>query len=116
MPWFKVDDHLATHEKVVKAGNGAMGLWVRAGSWAAQHLTNGHVPAHVVKMLGTPAQARSLVAAGLWIEDDDGGWRFHDWFGYQPTAEEAEQVREKRREAGRKGGIKSGQRRRNAKQ
>jgi hypothetical protein len=115
VPWFKVDDHLATHAKVVKAGNPAMGLWVRAGSWAAQHLTNGHVPTHVVTMLGTTAQARLLVQAGLWLEDE-GGWRFHDWFGYQPTAEEAEVTREKRREAGRKGGIKSGQTRRGGKQ
>jgi hypothetical protein len=115
VPWFKVDDHLATHSKVIQAGNPAMGLWVRAGSWASQHLSNGNVPRHVVAMLGTPAQARALVEAGLWVETDD-GWKFHDWFGYQPTAEEAELVREKRREAGRKGGLKSGQVRRRAKQ
>jgi len=109
--WFKVDDHLATHSKVVAAGNAAMGLWVRAGSWSSQHLTNGHVPAHVVAMLGTPGQAKALVSAGLWLTVDD-GWQFHDWFGYQPTASEVDELREKRREAGRKGGIKSGEARR----
>jgi len=115
VPWFKVDDHLGTHTKVVRAGNPAMGLWVRAGSWAAQHLTDGHVPTHVVTMLGTRAQAKALEDAGLWLKVDD-GWRFHDWFGYQPTAAEAEQVRELRREAGRKGGLKSGESRRKGKQ
>lgn len=36
MPWFKVDDTLALHGKVVAAGNPAMGLWVRAGHNAYQ--------------------------------------------------------------------------------
>lgn len=34
MSWFKVDDHLAFHRKTLAAGNEAMGLWVRAGSWS----------------------------------------------------------------------------------
>ena len=33
--WFKVDDNLALHPKVLGAGNAAMGMWVRAGSWSA---------------------------------------------------------------------------------
>lgn len=115
MPWFKVDDHLATHAKVVQAGNTAMGLWVRCGSWSSQHLTDGYVPAHVVTMLGRPAQADALVKAGLWEREGE-GWRFRDWFDYQPTAEQAAEIKEKRREAGRLGGLKSGERRRNAKQ
>ena len=107
MPWFKVDDHLATHAKVLKAGNAAMGLWVRAGSWSALHLSNGNVPTHVLPTLGKPAEARRLVDAGLW-EVTPEGWRFRDWHDYQPTAEKAEEVKEKRRAAGRMGGLASG--------
>ena len=38
MAWFKVDDKLAFHPKVLTAGNTAIGLWVRAGAWSADQL------------------------------------------------------------------------------
>lgn len=78
MVWFKVDDGAAFHHKVIAAGNSAMGLWVRAGSWSAQQLTDGYVPEHMVTVLGTVVQARRLVRAGLWTEAEGGYW-FHDW-------------------------------------
>lgn len=95
MVWFKVDDTLAFHAKVVAAGNPAMGLWVRAGAWCAQQLTDGFVPAHMVTSLGTTRQARMLVTAGLW-EESDGGYLFHDWSDgeRQPTREQVENKRE----------------------
>lgn len=97
MPWFKVDDALATHDKVLSAGNPAMGLWVRAGAWSAQNLTDGHVPMRAVRLLGNMAQARSLVACGLWTEADD-GFLFHEWHDYQPTREQVEAERAEARE------------------
>lgn len=96
MTWFKVDDQIAFHRKTVSAGNSAMGLWVRAGSWCAMHLTDGHVPEHMVGLLGTPAQARRLVKAGFWIEVSD-GYLFHQWSeeGRQPTAQKVRDLRKK---------------------
>lgn len=85
MTWFRVDDTLAFHRKVIDAGNAAMGLWVRAGSWSSQHLTDGCIPLRTVKLLGTVSQARRLVTAGLWMETDD-GFQFHDWSIQNPTA------------------------------
>lgn len=98
MPWFKVDDNLAFHAKVVAAGNPAMGLWVRAGSWSADQLTDGFVPDHMVAMLGTTAQAKRLVTVRLWVREDD-GYRFHQWKdeGRQPTRAEVEKRREEDR-------------------
>lgn len=94
MTWFKVDDTLAFHRKVVAAGNAAMGLWVRAGSFCAQQLTDGFVPEHMAVVLGTPAQAQRLISAGLWREVE-GGYMFHEWNenGRQPTSQG---VRERR--------------------
>lgn len=87
MAWFKVDDALAFHVKVITAGNTAMGLWVRAGSWCAQQLTNGHVPANIVRTFGGSSDdVRSLCDVGLWHEVED-GYQFHDWDEYQPTRE-----------------------------
>lgn len=97
MTWFRVDDDLPFHRKVVAAGNAAMGLWVRAGAWCAQHLTDGFVPEDMVAILGTTSQRSKLINAGLWHEVP-GGCQFHEWLGSgrQPTAES---VREKRAKA-----------------
>jgi len=85
MPWFKVDDGMWSHPKVLACPLAALGLWVRAGSWCAQQLTDGAVPRTALAMLGgRPRDAAALVDAGLWIVDGD-GWRFHDWQTYQPT-------------------------------
>ena len=92
MPWFKVDDNLGFHHKVIAAGNPAMGLWVRAGSVCAQQLTDGFVADHVVAALGTSAQARRLVEVGLWGRVD-GGYRFHEWTERQPSRADVEAER-----------------------
>lgn len=103
--WFKVDDDLPVHRKVLAAGNAAMGLWVRAGAWSAREGTLGFIPSETVRTLGTLTQARRLVAAELW-RPVKRGFQFHDWETYQPSAEEVEKVRQKRAEAGRKGAQK----------
>lgn len=99
--WFKVDDNLALHPKVIAAGNAAMGLWVRAGAYCAQQLTDGFVPDHIVTALGgTRNQVRKLVEVGLWSKAK-GGYLFHDWASYQPTKADviAERERNKERQA-----------------
>lgn len=100
MTWFKVDDNLFFHSKVLAAGNPAMGLWVRAGSWSGCHLTDGFVPDAIARSLGTPAEAERLVRANLWTEVPGGYW-FHEWHEYQPTRaeKEAERAETRRRVA-----------------
>lgn len=98
MPWFKVDDALSMHPKAFAAGNTALGLWVRAGSWAMQHLTDGFIPSNVVAALGGQwDDTAALVNARLWHQAD-GGFQFHDWEEYQPTREQIEAERAKTRE------------------
>ncbi|WP_028479567.1 hypothetical protein [Nocardia sp. CNY236] len=111
MPWFQVDDQLGFHPKVVAAGNAAMGLWVRAGSWSMQQLTEGFVPAAIVRGLGSTTQAKKLVDVGLWTAEAD-GYRFHGWDERQMSKAEIEERRRKRAAAGRKGGQVSGRARR----
>lgn len=95
--WFKVDDHLAIHPKVIQAGNAAMGLWVRAGAWSGGALSDGLVPDHMLQILGgTRREANKLVACGLWDKVPD-GYQFHDWDKYQPTKSKVEEKREKDR-------------------
>lgn len=96
--WFKVDDKLHSHRKARKAGKAAMGLWVLAGSWSADNLTDGFIPAtQIGACLGTRADARRLVDAGLWIPceiDGEKGWMFNDWPSYNPSKEQVEKRRE----------------------
>lgn len=89
MPWFKVDDKLHDHRKARKAGKAALGVWVLAGSWAMDNLTDGFIPDDVLLRWGTRADAGRLVSAGMWRVDEhngERGWRFHDWAHFQPSA------------------------------
>lgn len=98
MTWFKVDDGFAFHPKAGVAGNAALGLWVRAGSWSAQQLTDGEVPRKYLRALGgRPRDAKQLVLAGLW-ETTTEGWRFHDWDVFQPSRKHVLSEREAARE------------------
>lgn len=94
MPWFRVDDDLATHPKAITAGNTALGLWVRAGAYSAHYLTEGFIPDGVLALLGgRPRDAAALVTAGLWTKTT-GGWRFHQWEDRQPSKAQVEADRE----------------------
>jgi hypothetical protein len=111
MPWFKIDDKAHSHPKLIKAGNAALGLWLRCGSYAAQHLTDGIVPGVVAELYGTKPQAAKLVKAGLWHEHGHdcpagcpdpapGDYAFHDFLddGRNTSRARAEADRKKARD------------------
>lgn len=98
MAWFKVDDRLAFHPKVVQAGNAAMGLWVRCGSYSAQFETDGWLDLGTVRALGgRKRDIDRLLEVGLWHEEND-GIRFHDWTEFQPTKAQLDEERSATRE------------------
>lgn len=109
MTWFKVDDSFHSHPKVLATEPAALGLWVVAGAWSSANLTGGFVPDRALPRLlpDGASLAQELAAAGLW-KRSKGGYQFHDWTDYNPTAEEEREKRAKRAEAGRKGGLASG--------
>ncbi|MEV4036397.1 mucin-2 [Streptomyces umbrinus] len=103
MTWFKVDDTAHAHPKLLRAGNAALGLWMRAGAYAAQHLTEGVIPGVVAQLYGTAPQARKLVASGLWHphghdctrcrQPAAGDYVMHDFLIYNPTRARVEDER-----------------------
>jgi len=98
MPWFKVDDGLCFHPKAIAAGNSALGLWVRAGSWCGANLTGGALPRHMIGTFGAQKRdAAKLVSAGLWCETEE-GYQFNSWDEYQPTKDQVEADRKAGRE------------------
>lgn len=103
--WFKVDDSFFSNPKTAMLSDGATALWLRSGSWSAQQLTDGFIPARMVPMFrGSDDSVRELCEVGLWERDDvRDGYRFHDWSDYQPDVEEVDALRRKRSEAGKRG-------------
>jgi hypothetical protein len=119
MVWFKVDDKFHSHNKVRKVladDPAAIALWVVAGSWSADNLTDGFVPDHQLPWLiptGADTLAQKLVTAGLWRRVRV-GYKFHEWqengdgTRRNPSKQEVEETRRKKAEAGRRGGLASG--------
>lgn len=107
MPWFKIDDKAHSHPKWLKAGNAALGLFVRAGSYSAQHLTEGIVPGVIAQLYGTAPQAAKLVKVGLWHstphtcgrcpQPEPGDYVIHDFFegGRNSTRAQVEDARKR---------------------
>lgn len=104
MAWAKVDDKLHSTVKWRRASKGARALWTTALSWCSDQENDGRVPADMLRTLdGTNAEAKSLVAAGLWDEVRGGGWVFHDWQDYNPDGASKKAKREAESAGGKHG-------------
>lgn len=123
MSWLKVDDSFQAHRKVLRIPKTmrleALGAWVLAGAWTAHAELDGEIPEYVVEELHIPAYiTEELVRVGLW-EKVDGGFQMHDYLDYNRSGEECREARQKhselRAQAGRIGGLRSADLRRQAK-
>ncbi|MGW3492012.1 hypothetical protein [Streptomyces sp. NPDC001054] len=114
MAWFALDDGFDTHPKVRKAGNAAVGLFVRLGVHATKHLTEGHLDGDIVRAYGTAPTIRKLIAVGMLHEPGhgcprcpqpaDGDYLIHDYLDYNKSRAQIESAREaarKRQQRGR---------------
>ncbi|MEV6180154.1 hypothetical protein [Streptomyces sp. NPDC052015] len=114
MAWFALDDGFDSHPKVRKAGNAAVGLFVRLGVHATKHLTEGHLDGDIVTAYGTAATIRKLIAVGMLHEPGHGcprcpqpaadGFYIHDYLDYNKSRAQIEAAREaarKRQQRGR---------------
>lgn len=118
MPWGRVDDSHYDHDKVlalpVAVRNEAVGLYWRAISYSNAKLTDGVVSDVIVTHLdGRPEVVAALVAARLWHRRAGGRtYRIHDFADFNPTRAEVQANRDRKVEAGRLGGLRSGETRR----
>jgi hypothetical protein len=106
MPWFRLDDSFHSHPKVIAAGNEAIGLYVRCGTYAAEHLTDGFIPEDIAVLYGAcdtgsrpnpgtgkpETLADTLVRTKLWRRSRS-GWRMRDYLDYNPSREAVENER-----------------------
>lgn len=108
MPWFRLEDSFYDNPKVRRAGNAAVGLWVRCATYSARQLTDGRIPAYVVREMGKPTEIAAATRSGLWLPDDE-EYVMPDYLEYNPSAShikqrrkrDAERKREEREKAGR---------------
>lgn len=117
MAWLQIDDNVPLHRKMLAAGPAACWLWVCGIAYSQRQLTDGFIPDLALPMVGVTGASRAkkladaLVSVGL-FEVVDGGYRVHDYHDHNATAIEARQhkavLSERRAEAGRRGGIRSG--------
>ena len=111
MPWLRLEGRGAFHNKVVAAGNEAYGAWCRAGQWASDALTDGFVPEHIARTIASPKVWKRLLDVRL-LDPAEGGYRIHDYLDWNLSSEQERvrraQLSEKRRAAGRAGGVASG--------
>jgi len=139
MPWVRFDDQFTIHRKVDGLSDTAFRLHVAAIFWCARNLTDGFVPkgdlAIVSARVRAPARfAAECVVRNIWhLADEEcaspkcpahreapaeagteAGWFIHDYFEYQPRREKVLRERKMKADAGRIGGIASGQSRRSA--
>ncbi len=113
MAWFALDDGFDTHPKVRKAGNAAVGLFVRLGVHATRHLTEGHLDGSIVRSYGTGPNIKKLVAVGMLHESGhdcqrcpqpaDGDYVIHDYLDYNKSRAQIEAARENARKRQQKG-------------
>ena len=108
MTWIKLDQGFPEHPKVIDAGPLAAWLHVRALGYCNRNLTDGAISHAIARELapGKRGQAlvRRLVAAGLW-EMTRTGYAIHDFLEYQPSRADVLDLRAKKAEAGRAGGL-----------
>jgi hypothetical protein len=115
MAWVLIDDNFPLHPKAVQAGPAAAYLFVCGLCYCRKHHTGGFIPRQAISMLGLTTNPRrmvdALVRVGLWDIDAD-GWRVHGYEGMYADEEDKamkEVVSQQRRDAGRKGGLRSGE-------
>lgn len=126
MPFALLDDKFHSNGKVMAAGNAGAGLYARALSYCADHLTDGFVPDAWARHAGTKTLVDKLTKTGLWrpvlgensftIRKTKGvdltitvtgkGFFIPDYLEHNPTRAEVEAKRKTKAEAGRKGAHK----------
>src|SRR5262245_43393629 len=116
MAWVKVDDAFPEHDKVIEAGRhlgqrGAgrvVAIWMVGMCYCNRNLTDGFVRESIVRtwvlydqrpldVAIVMAQKMPDGSAGL-LERVEGGFRFHDYDHYQPSADDVKAKRARDRD------------------
>ena len=101
--YIRVHDGMDEHPKIEPLSDAAFRLLMRSWFYCSRNLTDGRISDAVWGKRGTAKARGELLGAGL-AEQQDGFVQMHDYLDWQRSADEVAEMREKRAEAGRKGG------------
>lgn len=112
-PFAKIDIHLHSNDKLLPLSHGAFRLYICSLTFCKEQRSDGHIGVNQAKQLArsqrVPMTAiKELLDQGRY-EQNGSGYVVHDFDEWQQIDHE---VREKRAEAGRAGGVRSGEIRR----
>jgi hypothetical protein len=113
MSFLLLDDKIGHHAKTIRAGNEAFGAWTRMVSHCGEFLTDGFIDDAVAMSIAGKRRVLDKLVAVRFLDRVEGGYCVHDYLDWNPSAAK---VREQRRvksaqkaEAGRLGGVRSGE-------
>lgn len=118
MSWVRFESKMPTHPKVAPLSDAAFRLHMTATCWCGDHMTDGLLPRGVPASLTMAPRGKALakvvaelVTAELWELTAD-GYEIHDYLVYNLSRAQHEESLRLKAEAGRLGGVRSGQSRR----
>lgn len=100
--YIRVHDGMPDHPKIAGLSDKAFRLLIELWAYSSRHLTDGRIPSVIAKKRG--AKARDELSATGLLSEHETGHECHDYLEHQRSKEHIEAIKEKRREAGRKGG------------
>lgn len=114
MSWVKMDDQWPFHRKLRLVEPLDRLMWTMSIAYCSAQNTDGRLDGPMLEMVAFCAgvtkpyeAAERLVTAGLY-DLDAGGWKVHDYLGFQPSSVQRQHVSEQRSQAGKRGGQNSG--------
>lgn len=102
--YITVHDGLPDHPKIEQLDDAAFRLLITCWCWCSRHLTDGQIPKASWERRADVATRQQLLDTGLVVATDD-GVQMHDYTKHQRSAAEVEELKTKRAEAGRLGGL-----------
>lgn len=88
MSYAQIHTQAVRHPKVKHLSPSAFRLWIAGLCYCQEHLTDGVLSPKALACLGftaSPTLRQELVAAGLWDEVPEGGYRVHDYGDWNLT-------------------------------
>src|SRR6185436_8589485 len=104
--WLRVDDMIAFHRKILRAGNEAFGAWVRMAAQSSAEMLDGLVPRETALTIASDQAVIARLVDAKLLEEEGADYRIHDFLEYNPSANETRKLRKARANAGSVGGSK----------
>lgn len=105
MTWARIDDGYFDHPKISGLSQDAQLLHLRAILYSSRFLTDGVVPAHLLKVFvkkRVEKVVKELISCSLFVQKSDGNYEIKDYLEYQSSKKDVEELKEEARKRAQK--------------